>query len=221
MEVPRTETAAVSDTTQKADDPAQTPAATSEVVVEPQPQPAEVGEAPKATETPPAAPEVKPDEAPPGAPETYELKRATDSGLDLGLDDFETNARELNLTNEGAQTILDTAVLMIQKATDEKLQGHRAEWTETAKNDKEFGGVAFETSLELANKAVKQFASPKLITLLDESGFSNHPESVRMFWKIGKAISEDVLLSGGPRGGVPEDIRDKDVQAKRMYPEKE
>ncbi len=217
-----TETAATSETTPKAEDTATaTPAAPSEGVVEPQQQPPEGGETAKAPETPPSTPETKPTEAPKGAPETYEFKAPEGQTLDQGvMEAFEAKAREFNLTNEGAQSWIDSVLPKIQEAADDKLNALRAEWTETAKNDKEFGGTAFEANLDIANKAVKQFASEEFKALLKESGLSNHPEVIRFMLGVGNAISEDVLLSGGPRGRVPEDLRDKTVQAKRMYPEK-
>ena len=105
-----TETTALgSDPTPKADDPASTPAPTSSVVAEPQQQPTEGGETPKAAE--PVTDDVpKPKDAP-GAPAEYEFKPSEGQTLDEGvLDAFKTAARELNLPNDGAQSILDSVL---------------------------------------------------------------------------------------------------------------
>ena len=209
-------TALGSDPTPKADDPASTPAPTSAVVAEPQQQPTEGGETPKAAQ--PAAegePEPKKVE---GAPTEYELKPPEGQTLDEGvLDAFKAAARELNLPNDGAQSILDHVLPKMAEATQEKLDGMRAEWKELAKNDKEFGGDAFKSNIAIANTAYDRFCSDEMKSLLMKSGFADHPEFVRSFFRIGKAISEDTILTGGPKGIAEEDLNDPAVQERRMY----
>lgn len=209
-------TALGSDPTQKAEDPASTPAPTSEVVAEPQQQPTEGAETPKAAE--PVTDDVpKPKEAP-GAPAEYEFKPSEGQTLDEGvLDAFKTAARELNLPNDGAQSILDHVLPKMAEAAKEKLEGMRAEWKELARNDKEFGGDAFKTNCAIANTAYDRFCSDEMKSLLIESGFADHPEFVRSFFRIGKAISEDTILTGGPKGIAEEDLNDPAVQERRMY----
>jgi len=207
-------TALGSETTQTADDPAQTPAPAVEA--EPQQQPTEGAETPKAPE--PAAegePEPKKVE---GAPTEYEFKPPEGQTFDESvMDAFKTTARELNLTNDGAQSILDNVLPKIQEAQDEKLAGLRAEWKELAKNDEEFGGSGFETNVKIANQALDRFGSEEMKSLLIESGLGDHPAFVRAFFRIGKAISEDTILTGGPKAVAEEDLNDPEVQEKRMY----
>ena len=208
-------TALGSETTQPAEDPA-TPAEPAVGEAEPQQQPAEGGETPKAADPAPAAePEAK---KPEGAPTEYEIRPPEGQTLDEGvLDAFKATARELNLTNDGAQSILDNVLPKIAEAQQEKLDGMRAEWKELAKNDEEFGGAGFETNVKIANQALDRFGSDEMKSLLIESGLGDHPAFVRAFYRIGKAISEDTILTGGPRAAAEEDLNDPDVQARRMY----
>ena len=41
------------------------------------------------------------------------------------------------------------------------------------------------------------FATPALKAALNETGFGNHPELVRLFVKIGKSLSEDSFTTKG------------------------
>ena len=209
-------TALGSDPTPKADDPASTPAPTSAVVAEPQQQPTEGGETPKAAE--PVTDDVpKPKDAP-GAPAEYEFKPSEGQTLDERvLDKFKASVRELNLTNDGAQSILDNVLPKMAEVAEEKLAGLRAEWKALAKQDDEFGGAGFETNVKIANQALDRFGSDEMKSLLIESGLGDHPAFVRAFFRIGKAISEDTILTGGPKAGAEEDLNDPAVQERRMY----
>lgn len=209
-----------SDPTPKATDPASTPAPTSEVVAEPQQKPTEAVETPKAGE-PAAVGEPEPVKAP-GAPEAYEFTPPDGHTFDDGvMDAFKETAKGLNLTNEGAQAILDSVLPKMAEATKDRLDAHRTEWREQAKNDDEFGGSGFETNVKIANQALSRFASEEMKSLLHESGLGDHPEFVRAFYRIGKAISEDTILTGGQPGIQEEDLNDPEVQARRMYAKKE
>ena len=50
------------------------------------------------------------------------------------------------------------------------------------------------------------FATPEFRQLLEQTGMGNHPEVIRTFYRAGKAISEDGLVSGSaPK--APRDAR--------------
>ena len=70
-------------------------------------------------------------------------------------------------------------------------------WAEQTRNDKELGGANLPQTLGVARQALQQFASPELNQLLKDSGIGNHPEMVRFAYKIGKAISNDAVVTGG------------------------
>lgn len=73
-------------------------------------------------------------------------------------------------------------------------------WVKATKEDKEIGGDNFEKSVTAAKVAINKFGNPELINALNVTGFGNHPEAVRFFAKVAKAIGEDNLEPGQPKG---------------------
>ena len=54
-------------------------------------------------------------------------------------------------------------------------------------------------NLAIARKAI-DLGPPELKELLNSSGLGNHPEVVKLAYKVGKAISEDRFVTGSPKG---------------------
>lgn len=148
---------------------------------------------------------------PEGAPESYEFKAPEGVQFDdTVIGAFSEVAKELNLPQDQAQKVLDKVAPVIQARQLEQFETARTEWAETAKADKEFGGEKLAENLGVAKKALDAFATPELRTLLDQSGLGNHPEVIRMFYRAGKAISEDRFVSG--QGG-----KTAQGDARRLY----
>lgn len=141
---------------------------------------------------------------PQGAPEKYEFTLPEGIQLDdKGTAAFSEVAKELNLTQEAAQKVLDKMGPVISGRHAEALTQAKAQWVEGSKSDKEFGGEKLGENLAIAKKAFDTFGTPELRTLLNESGLGNHPEIIRAFFRAGKAISEDKFVpagSGSPKG---------------------
>ena len=141
---------------------------------------------------------------PQGAPEKYEFKLPEGVQLDAnGTAAFSEVAKELNLTQDAAQKVLDKMGPVIAGRHAEVLTQAKAQWVEAAQTDKEYGGEKLAENLAVAKKALDTFGSPELRTLLNESGLGNHPEIIRAFFKAGKAISEDKFVpatGGSPKG---------------------
>ena len=140
-----------------------------------------------------------------GAPEKYEFKPAEGQELDAAaLEQFEPIARELNLTNEQAQKMVDlygTKIMpMVQKQQAEAWQKQTEGWAETVKADKEIGGDKLTANLSAAQRALDQFGKPELKEYLNATGLGNHPDLVKTFVKIGKAMSEDGMVDGSNQG---------------------
>ncbi|WP_431641226.1 peptidase [Enterobacter hormaechei] len=140
-----------------------------------------------------------------GAPEKYEFKPAEGQELDTAaLEQFEPIARELNLTNEQAQKMVDlygTKIMpMVQKQQAEAWQKQTEGWAETVKADKEIGGDKLTANLSAAQRALDQFGTPELKEYLNATGLGNHPDLVKTFVKIGKAMSEDGMVTGKESG---------------------
>lgn len=151
--------------------------------------------------------------AQPKAPEKYEFK-AQDGVTydDQVLTNFAEVAKELDLSQDAAQKILDKVAPVMQARQVEAIEAAKTQWAESAKTDKEFGGDKLPENLAVAKKALDTFGTPELRTLLNESGLGNHPEIIRAFYRAGKAISEDSFVAGGKGVSQPQST------AQRMYP---
>lgn len=162
----------------------------------------------------PADPDA-PSDPKPEIPETYELTAPE------GFDKLDPEAiaiatpvfKELGLSTEQAQKLMPVAgefAKRIVAERDQQLMGsiteQRKSWLEEAKADKEIGGQNWNASLGLAAKALDQLGFPKgspFRNILDESGLGNHPEAIRAFARVGKAIGEDTdLVRGSQNAGV-------------------
>ncbi|EMA3752563.1 peptidase [Salmonella enterica] len=146
----------------------------------------------------------KDDDKPEGAPEKYEFQAAEGVELDTeALKDFEPVARELNLTNEQAQKLVDAypkILAGVQQRQAEAWQQTTEQWAADVKADKEIGGDKLTSNLSAAQRALDQFGTPELKEYLNTTGLGNHPDLVKTFVKIGKAMSEDGMVTGGNDG---------------------
>ncbi|HED3890520.1 TPA: peptidase [Morganella morganii] len=137
------------------------------------------------------------------APEKYEFKPAEGQELDAeAVKAFEPIAKELNLSNEQAQKLVDVyGSKIMPKLVEQQAAQWQQQielWAEQVKADKDLGT---DVSIGAAQKAMDKFGSPELKQYLNETGLGNHPELVRIFANIGKAMSEDGLVTGNS-GGV-------------------
>lgn len=155
----------------------------------------EAGQAEQPAE-PAAKPEEKPAE-PEGAPEAYEFVPPEGHVLDDGvIGKFSEVAKELNLSQTNAQKVLDVMAPAIAERQQAALQAMTAEWADSARADKEFGGDKLDENLAIAKTALEKFATPEFRTLLNDTGLGNHPEVLRVFVRAGKAISPDTVVTG-------------------------
>ncbi len=157
-----------------------------------------------------------------GAPEKYEeFKTPENTKLDPAImDTFSTKARELNLTQDKAQALLDwyAKEILPNSAAQQQEQWSNtlSAWKDASKSDKEFGGDKFDANIALAQRALNTFATPELGKYVVDSGLGNHPEFIRLMVRVGQSMSEDKFIksnSSAPSGEKTE----LDVQ-KAMYP---
>lgn len=156
----------------------------------------------KGAEQPAKDPKADPGKPAVAAPEKYEFKAAEGQDLDAeAVKAFEPIAKELNLSNEQAQKLVDVygSKIMphVMKQIDEQWSRQSEQWAEQVRADKDLGSDA---SIGAAQKAMDKFGSPELKQYLTETGLGNHPELVRIFANIGKAMSEDGLVTGNSGG---------------------
>ena len=150
----------------------------------------------------------------PVVPEKYEFKAPEGREFDQSvIDQFSEVAKELKLTQEGAQKVIDKLGSAFAEKQTNTLEAAKTEWVKSATADKEFGGEKLNENLATAKKALDTFGTPELRALLNESGLGNHPEIIRAFYRAGKQISEDRFVPGGIGGsGAARD------PAKSLYP---
>ena len=162
------------------------------------------------------------DEPPAGAPETYELK-APEGHPELDkvvLDPFQAAVRKLNLSNEGAQSILDEVLPALEAQRTEVMQAARTEWVKTTQTDKQLGGENLKQNLTVANRGLERFGSPALVQFLTDSGLAEHPEIIRLCFNAGSQISEDKgpVKAGSGETGTEVDVNDPDYVLSKLYP---
>lgn len=146
-------------------------------------------------------------------PEKYEFKAPEGVELDsVAAGEFSALAKDLKLTADQAQGVVDIAVKMQQRQA-ESVAATVKEWGDQSKADKEFGGDNLDANLAIAKKAVDTFGSDAFKQLLSSSGLGNHPEVIRTFLKAGKAISNDTFV----KSGNPATTNGASL-AERMYP---
>lgn len=147
----------------------------------------------------------------PVVPESYELKMPEGVQLDsAAAEEFTAIAKELKLDQAAAQKLADIGAKMATRQAEAHAQLVET-WTEQVKTDKEIGGDKLDENLGVARKAIDTFGSPELKALLNSTGLGNHPEVVKLAFKVGKAISEDRFVTGSPKGAETD-------MAKKLFP---
>jgi hypothetical protein len=83
------------------------------------------------------------------------------------------------------------------------LQATIADWRAKTEADKELGGAAYEQNVGIAKTALKKFGGDAVLDVLEKTGLGNHPEIIRTFLKVGKAMADDSVAtnsSTAPKG---------------------
>lgn len=137
----------------------------------------------------------------PVVPETYAFKDLPDGYAlnDQQLAEVSPLFKELGLTQEQADKLVAfdaKRALAAEQAGLEQRQGLVTGWEKSLREDATFGGANFDANVGVAQKALAQFGTPELSTMLKESGLGSHPEVVRLFHRIGLQLAEGQLHSG-------------------------
>lgn len=143
-----------------------------------------------------------------GAPEKYTDFSAPE-GVELDpemVGEFTTVAKELNLSQENAQKLVDFGPKLLQKARDQQNQQWveiREGWVNDLKADKDFGGEKLNETLNRAKRALSKFGDDSLVKFLmppskGGTGFGDHGGLIKLLAKVDKATSEDSVVDGDP-----------------------
>ena len=117
----------------------------------------------------------KPAQAAPEAYEPFDVEGQ--QFTEAQLEGFAATAKELGLSQDD-------------------LKAKSREWASLSEKDPVIGGANFKANVGVANSALKQFATPEFTALLRGSGLGAHPEVVRVFYRIGKAMQQDHGVTG-------------------------
>lgn len=119
------------------------------------------------------------------------------------LEDFKELSRELGLSCEQVQKLLDFETRYARTGAQNGEEEKRQIVERWAEQTKVLYGARCEEEISLAVRAANAFGGPELRDLLEATGLGNHPVIVRTFNEIGKSISEDVCPGGKP--AAPQD----------------
>ena len=145
-----------------------------------------------------------------GAPEAYADFEGGDGKAipAASLGGFTEVAKELGLSQAKAQKLVSALRPTVDGYINQSAEKYGREWAEQVKADKELGGADFDKKLAVAVSAYKNFSTPELQKMLEATRLGNHPEVIRMFYRIGTAMSQDTGVAGS---GAP-------VAKRRIYP---
>lgn len=162
-----------------------------------------------------------------GAPEEY-VDFSAPEGLKLDdavMGDFKALAREMDLTQEQAQKLLEFGGDKLKAQIEAPYQLWRdtqVKWQQEVKADSEIGGANYDVSIRAAgevfkpgpgNPLVKNEADAQALRqALNVTGAGNNPAVVKFFVRLGKVISEPASFVGNAPKNMQADL------LKQLYP---
>jgi len=133
--------------------------------------------------------------------EEYELVKPEDSLLsDADMERIASYAKEQGLSKDAAEKLVTDRDKAISDFHQNNLDNHKQlvdKWATECKDDKEIGGENYNESVVCAKNAIGRFATEAFKKQLNDTGFGNNPEVVRVFARIGRAMESDTLVKGG------------------------
>lgn len=182
----------------------------------------EANEGQKPNETKTEGDEKKPEEGekekkPEGAPDQYEDFSAPE-GLSYDeqfIGTFKDAAKQLNLSQEKAQYLLDKCAPVLAQRQIEQIKAVSDQWAERTKTDKEIGGENWTRAASDIARVRDKFginADGKMDPDIQEfmqTPIGNHPGLLKLLARVGRAFGE----AGFPKGGKDSDgkIRPEDI----------
>lgn len=127
-----------------------------------------------------------------------ELKLPDGAAVDEAqLANYKKLAKELNLSSENAQRVLDFEAKRLAEGAAKASQA----WQEQVKQEY---GDNLPTVMATCARAIDKFGDDGLRDLLDQTGLGNHPLMVKLFHNVGTLLKEDTSVSAS--GGVKGDL---------------
>lgn len=142
------------------------------------------------------------------APENYEFN-------DEFLTPFKELAKELELSQENAQRLVDIHTKNVAELADQlanEFDDTMVEWAKESRIDKEFGGQKFNENLGVARSVLQKWGTPELNELITNTGIGNNKEFLRLLYRIGKDLKDGNTVTMQTKPNTEVDI------AKILYP---
>lgn len=140
-----------------------------------------------------------------GAPEAYEDFEG-ENGQKFTPDQvrgFSEAAKELGLSQEKAQKLFAVMAPTARGYLQKNLVEQSNAWAKQSQSDPEFGGDQFKQNSAVIREAYNAYTTPELRAIINGSGLGNHPEVLRMFYRIGKSMQQDHGVTGSASAPSP------------------
>lgn len=136
----------------------------------------------------------------PASMDEYVIPENVPPGLlsDSGKTWYRKQMFDLGLSKDKAASLLDS-YLKAQEAAAEEIKNTGLQ--ELRKDPDWSTDDKYKANMATMARAVDWLAMPEFNSLMDMSGMGNNPVIVKAFYKIGLALSEDVLVKGQPKTG--------------------
>jgi hypothetical protein len=157
------------------------------------------------------------DEGQDGAPEAY-AEFSVPDGMEVdqeAVKEFEPLLKDVGASQDQAQQFIDLQVKVSQNLVQRQHDAWaetQSEWKDASQVDEEYGKGKYDESISIARRAMREIGGPALFKALEDTGMGNHPEFIRVFYRMGKAIGEDNIDFGTINQGNSKTL------AERMYP---
>lgn len=141
----------------------------------------------------------------PPAEVAYALALPKDAQIEASaIERVTTFAKDHKLAPDVAQKALDLADAEVKADRNKQnvlaIESFKTmatkQWVEDVKADTEFGGDKYLITVEEVKRAADRFLTDADREVLNTTGWGNHPMLVKMFARIGRAISNDKLVNG-------------------------
>ena len=113
---------------------------------------------------------------------------------------FLKSAHEFGLSNRQAAQLYSWFVGTSAKGMEEQNQAVSQAAEKGINSLKTEWGSAYEQNLDMAKSALKEFGGDEAVALMNDTGLGNDPRVIKLFQKIGRAVSEDKLHTQGKAG---------------------
>lgn len=114
---------------------------------------------------------------------------------------FKALAKDLGLTQEGAQKLVDQHLNALKEAIDgpgKRWAELQTDWQKQVKDDSEIGGANFAGMKASVARAIDKFGTPGLRDALNLTGAGNNPDIVKFIARLSKASAEGTPVTGSP-----------------------